>query len=183
MRRLLALRGVTPNGHLLWTPQEAGDLRANYPDYHSALLLIRRRTRPAAYSKAGRLRITKPAAPPWTDNEILRLRKVYPSGTRQEILAAFPGRSFRAIGRAANARGVFRFRQPLKPTGCRALDQILQRARDRNVSLIELGKEAGNISYFSNKGWRNGKLNWPAISRAAEFLGGRLRARWPGEMP
>ena len=53
-RRLMALRGYTPNGHPLWNEFETVTLSSLYPDYRMAVALIRRRTFPAAYGKAGR---------------------------------------------------------------------------------------------------------------------------------
>lgn len=96
-RRLMQLRGVTPNGHPLWAPWEVDPVLSRYPDYRSIFPLLQRRTRPATYGKAGRLGVTKPRGKPWTDpNEIWRL-KIYANGTKAEILAAFPGRTWGAM--------------------------------------------------------------------------------------
>lgn len=80
------------NGHPLWQRWEVGPVIDLYPTYRSIFPLLNRRTRPAVYGKAGRHGITKPRGRTWDDNEILRLR-IYRTGTKAEILAAFPGRT------------------------------------------------------------------------------------------
>lgn len=177
-RRRMLLAGVTPNGHPLWELREVAPVVGRYPDYQSIFPELERRTQPAVYNKAGRLGITKPRAPQWSDNEILRLRRVYPSGTRDEVLAAFPGRTYAAIGKAANARGIYRAPKPLKPTGNPVLDQILARAHERNVSMEELGHVTHKRSYFQKRRWRNGQFDFAAHSRAVAFLGGKIRINW-----
>lgn len=118
------------------------------------------------------------AALPWSDNELLRLRKFYPTKTREEVLAAFPGRTYAAVAKAANARGIYRAPKPLKPTGNSVLDQILARARARNVSMEELGHVTQKRSYFLKRRWRNGRFDFAAHSRAVSFLGGKMRINW-----
>lgn len=176
MRRRLAFLGHTPNGHPLWDQPETGHLVDGYPGYDHVLPRIPRRTRGAAHSKASRLKITRPRGRPWDINEIPRLRKHYPTATKEELLALFPGRSHVAIANAANARGIYRARRPYKPTGNRVLDQVLARARERNWSLADLGRESGNSRYFSHQNWRNGRYNHRVHALAVRVLGGGMRA-------
>lgn len=177
-RRLMQLRGVTPNGHPLWTQWEVGPVVELAPAYGLIIPMVERRTRPGVYSKAQRLGVAPKAPPRWSENEILRLRKVYPTKSREEVLTAFPGRSYAAVAKAANARGIYRAPQPLKPTGDAILDQILVRARARNVTLEELGCATGKRAYFHRRGWRNGRFDFAAHSRAVAFLGGNIKVRW-----
>lgn len=175
VRRRMALRGVTPNGHRLWDQFEAGTLRLRYPGYRRVLKVVHR-TLPGAYSKAGRMRITKTKPPAWTENEIFRLR-IYRTGTKAEILAAFPGRSFAAIARKANSRGIYRAR-PAPNTGNRLLDQILQRARDLNMTLADLDGAAQAGTYFSHRKWKRLPLRLHFCARAVAALGGQTKIRW-----
>ena len=176
-RRLMMLRGVTPNGHPLWAPWEVDPLVEHYPDYRSIFPVLPRRTHPAVYNKAGRLGITKRRAPPGSDNEILRLRKVYPKGTKEEVLAAFPGRTYAAVAKAANARGIRRTK-PNPSTGIRLLDQVLIRAVSRNFSMEDLDKLTRSGTYFRKRRWKAA----PDVGvhcRAARLLGGTIRAAFP----
>ena len=174
-RRVMGLRGVTPSGHPLWKDWEVGPLVDRYPDYRSIFPLLTRRTSPAAYSKAGRLGITKSRGRPWDDpNEIWRL-KIYRNGTREEILAAFPGRSWGAIAKAANKRGFRRSRTKEAETGILLLDQILARASANGYSLRDLDNFSRSGNYFRRRGWRT-HPDASAHCRAARALGGTVRA-------
>lgn len=177
MRRQLARNGFTPNGHPLWDRPETASLVDGHPDYSTIMPLILRRTRPAAYAKAGRLKITRPRSPRWSDNEIMRLRKVYPRGTRGEILLAFPQRSYAAIAKAANARGIYRAPKPVRPTGNTVLDQILRRCREQNVALDDLDRWTRSKGYFHKRRWQAGRYNFTAHRAAAILLGGVFRFR------
>jgi hypothetical protein len=148
-----------------------------YPDYPSIFPLVESRTHPAVYKKAGRLGITKRRAPPWSDNEILRLRKVYPHGTRDQVRAAFPGRSNEAIAKAANARGIFRAPPPLPSTGNRLLDQILTRARKMGFSKLDLDALGRCKGYFAHRRWRT-KLDERLHCIVARQMGGTIRAEF-----
>jgi hypothetical protein len=174
-RRLMQLRGVTPNGHPLWAGWEVAPVIGMYPDYGSIFPILVRRTRPAVYSKASSLGVAKPRAPAWSDNEILRLRKVYPSCTREEIMAELPGRTFSAIARMASQRHISRSKPSISPTGIRILDQILERARRFNYSMSELDKLGRAGRYFTTKKWRS-KPNDVVHYRVARALGGNVRA-------
>ncbi len=179
MRARIAFLGHTPNGHPVYNQQETSDLVQEHPNYPAVLRKLTRRTRSGVGGKASRMRITRPRGRPWTDpNEIGRLRKVYPTGTREQILAAFPGRSYAAVAKAANARGIYRAPSPYKPTGDLVLDQILQRARARNWTMTELDDAVRGTGYFARRRWRNGRFNQFLHGKALEQLGGRFRARW-----
>jgi len=178
MRQRIARNGFTPNGHPLWDEREIRHLVEGYPRYDDIMPLIPRRSRTAAWRKASKLKITRPRPPDWSTNEIPRLRKVYPTGTREEILTNFPGRTYGAIAKAANSRGIYRAPKPYKPTGNTVLDQILQRARSRNWSLRELDLETRGRGYFSGRKWRFGRFNHRAHVKAVSCLGGALKLRW-----
>lgn len=177
-RRMMMLRGFTPNGHRLWDQVEAGNLLFGYPDYASVMLLNVQRTRPAHYGKAGRMGITKSRAREWGPNELFRLHRLYPRATRQELLTALPGRTWSAICSRARADGYRREPRDLKPTGNALLDQILERARQRNWSRAELDAETNSRMYFQRCGWRHGKWDHKAHLKAVYVLGGYPRANW-----
>lgn len=181
-RRRMEKTGVTPNGHPLWTPPEKGTLADKYPDYEGALVEIKRRTRPAAHSKATRMRITKPAPRLWDDNELLRLRRVYPRGSIAEILAVFPGRSWGAIRSQALKHHIYRARA-LRQTGIPLIDALLQRASHLNMSLKEIDEAVGAGAYFSVGSHRTRRPKPERIFAAVHVLGGVPRARFPPQRP
>lgn len=174
-RRLMELRGVTPNGHPFWNFVEVGDLVETRPSYPAFVALHSRRTTPASRSKASRMGVAGPRSKTWDTNEVLRLRKVYPNGTRDEILAAFPGRSYLAVARAANARKIYRAKKPPVPTGNRMLDQILVRARQLGYTLKDLDAMVRSKNYFGGQRWKV-RLNEAIHCLAVRALGGVVRA-------
>ena len=183
-RQRMARTGLSPNGHPLWVPPETGSLKRNVPDYDTALVEIGRRTRSAAHSKASRMGIARPASPPWNDErDVPRLRRLYPTGTKAEILAAFPNRSWGAICAKARSRHIYRKRR-FKPSGSALIDQLLARAATLNMSLVELDAAAGCGRYFSTSRYRDVRRLKPLnIARAAAAMGGTLRARFVATGP
>jgi hypothetical protein len=139
--------------------------------------LIPRRSRPAAYAKAGRLGISKPRKG-WSENEILRLRVFYPKGSKEEILAAFPGRTLAAVAKKANSRGIYRAAKKVESTGNRLLDQVLKRAAEYGHSLSDLDRVVRSKTYFSRRRWRK-RVDEAVHCRAARALGGTVRAAFP----
>jgi hypothetical protein len=177
-RQRMARTGMSPNGHPLWIPPEKHSLASNHPDYNTALAEIKRRTRPAAHSKASRMGITKPAPLGWdAERDIPRLRRLYPTSSRADIEAAFPERTWSAICAKARQRHIYRERR-IKPTGLPLLDQILARAIERNMSLWELDESIGRGRYFSVAGHRR-HIRPIHLALAVTHLGGILRARFP----
>jgi hypothetical protein len=177
-RRLMMLRGFTPNGHRLWNGVEASNLFHGYPDYPAVMVLNIRRTRSAHYGKAQRMGITSPRGRSWTDNEILRLHRLFPHTSKIEITDALPGRTWKAICARAHKDGYRRPKRPLRPTGCLLLDQILERARRKDWTLGDLDRQVRGRGYFQKRGWRHGGFNDSLHGSAVHALGGHLRARW-----
>lgn len=178
-RRLMELRGVTPNGHPLWEGREVRPLVDLHPRYGAVFPALPRRSKPAVYSKAARLGLTRSRVP-WSDSEILRLRK-YRTGTRDEILAAFPGRTWSAISRAARKRGHRRPKPIPKTSNIPLVDQIYQRARSVGMPLTELDAVIRGKGYFARRLWRR-KQDHGVHGRAVVALGGQLRAGFAHEL-
>lgn len=176
-RRRMFLTGVTPNGHPLWDQFEVGNMVEYHPDYRLLAPLLPRRTLPAQYGKAGRLGLTKPRRE-WDENEIPRLRRMYPGGSQEELLAAFPGRTWLAIAAAARKRGVYRKRRSYKSAGVAVVDAILERAHSLNLSLADLDAAGRRPGYFTHRKWNGKVIDLRAIALAVDALGGRVRAKW-----
>lgn len=176
-RRLMQMRGVTPSGHPLWLPWECSPLEVLGPSYSIIDPMLDRRSLTAIHSKTGRLGVAGTRPPTWTDNELIRLRKVYPKGSRAEIMVALPGRTWIAIQRKAQKRKIRRAKQPEPPTGIRILDQILARAEVLAYPLSELDELAKSGTYFRSRRWR-ARPDASIHCRTAMSLGGTIRARF-----
>lgn len=177
-RRRMELTGITPNGHPLWDGIERRNLVNGYPDYPSVVKLNTHRTTPAHYSKAGREKITRARAPAWNDNEILRLRRDFPRLTKAEMLLAFPGRTWPAIRKKANQRGVFRGKRRFAPTGIPLLDTLLGRAWVKRLTLADLDHVARRPKYFVSQKWKRDPARTTVICYVIEKMGGTVRAKW-----
>jgi len=176
-RRRMQMTGLTPNGYRLWDHFEQSELSGHYPDYNAALRIIVRRTRPAAHSKASRMGITRPRGRPWDYNEITRLRRMFPSANKAELLNAFPGRTWGAITSAAHKRHIYRQPRSFVPSGDPLIDQILARAQQMKWSLRDLDAVCGRRGFFSERRWRS-KGRARTLALAVRALGGHLRAKW-----
>lgn len=56
--------------------------------------------------------------------------------------------------------------------------QIKLRAREMSYSMRDLDDVAGTKRYFLKAGWSRGHLNYKAIAKAAEAMGGHLVIEW-----
>lgn len=171
--------GATPNGHPLWDQFEVGNMVEHHPHYDVLEPLLCRRTRRAQYAKAGRLGVTRRHRV-WDENEVPRLRKMYPTATPEALLAAFPGRTLPAIRSAAQKRGFQRSRKPYALSGILVIDRILTRATELNMNLSDLDALGGKAGYFSRRRWRYGILQMKPVGLVVKSLGGELRVRWNG---
>ena len=177
MRQRIAFLGVAPSGHPLWTEPEVAPVVHLAPGYSIIEPMLERRTRGATRNKASRLGVAGMARPRWSDNEVVQLRKVYPSKSRDQVLAAFPGRSYAAVAKAANARGIFRSKPMLQQTGFRLLDQVLCRAKVLNLSLADLDRLARSGRYFRSHRWSK-RADERFHYIIARTLGGTVRAEF-----
>jgi hypothetical protein len=170
--------GFTPNGHPLWSPPETVSVRYRYPNYDAILAEVRRRTRRAAHSKASRLGISRTRALPWSDGEISVLRREYPRTSRSALLAQFPGRSWSSICAKARERGLRRARRSFARAITPLANQILDRARELNWTLIDIDAAVRAGPFFTLGKHRTQKPNASIMRRAVQSLGGHVRAVW-----
>lgn len=178
-RRQIELRGTTFNGHPIWTDEEIEICRRLYPDYRATKRKLRRRSLVAIQHKCNELGLV-PARPPWTGQDLARLRRLYPSASWEELFAAFPGRTKLAITRAANSYGYVREKKRYLPTGHAALDQVRQRCFEEGYVMRDIDQYAKSKGYFQSL-WPNApktKIHHRAIAKAIEALGGTVKIEW-----
>jgi hypothetical protein len=161
-------------GRRVWSDREDQTLRRSYPDYAAARRELPHRTTVALLERARRLRIAR-TLHTWADADFVKLRRLYPSAAKQELLAAFPGLSLRAIERAAERKHIRRKKRTLQNTGDALLDAIRERARSICYSMSDLDERAQTKRFFERRGWT--KLRHPAYDRlysAVEALDGEM---------
>jgi hypothetical protein len=177
-RARILRNGFTPNGHPLWTDEEDAAVRELYPDYIALQKRLKRRTYYACKWRARYLKLVTPRVP-WTAAEISRLRRVYGTCSVSELVAQFPNRTADQIRHRATPLGVRRPRKIIKSSGIPIIDEIKKRARQLNYSMRDVDELSRSKRYFIKASWLpNGTVNYQAIGRAVEALGGKLSVTW-----
>jgi hypothetical protein len=160
------------NGHPLWSEDEDRTLRRLYPDYAAARKQLPHRTRWALRSRAQYLGVQNELHT-WTNDELGKLRRVFPVATRQELLAAFPGRALSAIAKRANRKHISR-RRSLRKSGDPLLDAIRDRARNIGYSLSDVD-EVAHTKHFFERDWKSYPHPvYECLYRAVEALDGEM---------
>jgi hypothetical protein len=143
-----------------------------YPDYTALRRALRRRSIHALRGRVRALGIAKKRYR-WTAAAVSRLRRIYPTGTRAEILAAFPGTKWQQIKDKRKEIKLYRARKPPAKTGYPIIDVVRARAFELNISMPELDAMARTKWYFQQKCWRRYGVNGRAVYRAIEALRAR----------
>lgn len=178
-RARMKRNGCTPKGHPLWSESDIAKLRALYPDYQAAMRSLGR-SYCAVKAKAQQLGLA-PTRDHWTGEQLVRLRKLYRSGTREELQEAFPTRKLSNVYGMARYFGLRRPRKPYERTGHLVIDQIRDRCFELCLSMSDLDEMAKTGSYFAKAGWIGGTVNAKAIAKAVAALDGKLVAVWNEE--
>lgn len=176
-RLSMELRGANPKGCPLWSDSEDAVCRKFYPAFDLIGATLQRRTYVAILHRCRKLGLSRTIMR-WTAADISRLRRIYPTASPEELVAAFPGRKLTHIRSAAKRNHLRRRRRPYVETGDPLIDHIRQRCFDYRISMSELDRMVGSSHYFEKKGWRIGWINHAAIARAVKALDGNLRIEW-----
>lgn len=169
--------GKSKFGRWLWTPKEDRLIREMYPDFSALEKLLRRRSIPAIKNRAFVLRLLRRPCHTWTAAEVLRLRRLWPRASRQELLAEFAPRTWKSLAGMAYRLRLRRQPLPVRLTGNSILDDIRRRAASLNISLKELDRICSTGAYFKHScdGRAPGRNAWP---KAVAALGGKLQIVW-----
>ncbi|WP_460449114.1 hypothetical protein [Alsobacter sp. SYSU BS001988] len=164
--------------HRLWTSDEE-ELLLSFGDYRKAFGRIPGRTSRGIQVRAKKLGmgLTRSSPKPWTPTEIRVLRRIYPTGTKQEVRDGLPGRNQHAIYVKANA---LRLRKRLRPpgrVGVKLYDQIRRRAFDMNISMKDLDDATGLDGFFGRRREYDLRVI-KVLQKAMDTLGGRLVIEW-----
>jgi hypothetical protein len=115
---------------------------------------------------------------PWKTTDLPKLKKLFRSAPRADLLSAYPGRTWSAIRHQAHANG---FRRAIcfatAPNELREAVRI--RSREDKIPLGQLGAQTGCGAYFKDGGGKRVDLN--KIDRAVEFFGGKMAIDWQDE--
>ena len=153
LERRMKRTGMTMANQPLWSEDEIEVLRALSPQYDLIQQKLKGRSFEAIRHKCNRLGISKNIHL-WTGAEISKLRRLYPSAPKAEIIAAFPSSTWAQIKSAARRYGFRRDTPPFTRSGNLLMDMILDRCEAIGWSYADLDDECGTGQYFQNRCWR-----------------------------
>ncbi|WP_140426965.1 hypothetical protein [Ensifer aridi] len=178
-RQRMQREGVTMSGARLWTGEENAVLRQCFPNNEIMMQALPHRTRVAIRLQCRKLGLTT-SRHSWMASEISLLRRLYSRASKQEVMAAFPGRSWSSIQKCANYYGFRRDRKPYVKLGVDALDALRQKCFECNMVMRDLDEIVGSKAYFRKANWlANGGVDHKRVAKAVEALGGKIVAVWP----
>jgi hypothetical protein len=172
-RRML---GLTP-ALFSWTKREDKRLLKHSREPIAVLAKHFKNRTPCAI-RARRKALGLPMRPPnhsWFSSEIKRLESLYPTASREELIAALPRHIWFSIKKRARATGLMRIVQRRFAPPESLHEQVRQRAREDGIAIAKLGAQTKNGSYFLRPPVFE---NYNKIARAVEFFGGRLVIDW-----
>lgn len=184
LRRHIARTGRTFAGTRIWTPGELQILAAHWPNRSAILALLPDRSLRAIEHMATRRGLERKCLHMWTAAEAARFRRLWPKGTKRQLLEAFPFATWTSLSnyaqwqRANGYPNLFRPKVLPTPTGDALIDAIIEQAVFYNMSLRDLDAAAGTGRYFASGRHRH-RRTWKHIVRAVELFGGKLDPSFP----
>lgn len=180
VRARIMRTGFTLFGQRVWSAEEDLVCRLFYPDYFALRQILYNRTPLAIQKRCQALGLAKRRRQ-WGPLDKQKLRKLYPSATKEEICATFPDVAWENIRAVAQYYGWKRDKKPYKVTGVIPLDQVRSRCYEIKWTMRDLDEESRTKRYFQTRGYRSKSPNFKDINRAAVVLGGQMEIRWEAE--
>lgn len=161
-----------------WPLAEDETIKELYPNTRRILRKLPHRTRSQIKYRARCLGVLKQNRS-WLASEVARLRRLYPTRTKAEVLAAFPGWKWERIKTKVITLRLRKTRRRLKAANMPLLDEIRECAFLRNLSMVDVDALAGTRRYFQNKDY-NGilKPNLERLLLAIAALDGEISVRF-----
>lgn len=176
-RQRIAISGQTVNGFPLWTETEHVVCRQLHPDVEAIRRRLPHRTLVAIQERCRKLGLCR-RRNPWTGTEVAKLRRLYPTATKEELVAAFPRHSYVAIKLAANKRSIYKVKKPYVPTGNPLLDEVRSRCYELRITMPDLDEISGTKKFFTKSRWWKHRSPFSPTMRAVAALAGNLRVEW-----
>lgn len=161
--------------HQLWSSVEIAFLRRHYPNKAVLQRKLPLRSWTGIKAKALKIGLTR-SVRPWTTVGILRLRRVWPVASREEIRRAFPDCPWPRLYHKASE---LKLRRPTQQRVAAhpLVEEVRKRARSLNYVLADIDMMMGHASYAKN----SGRMTNPQINRLLqliELLDGDLEIIW-----
>jgi uncharacterized protein (DUF433 family) len=176
-RSAVRRRGYTGTGQKVWEDWEDQLCRKFSPDYQVLLRKLPHRSYAALRRRCQFLGL-RPRRTRITARQVTQLRTLFPNGSSEALLAAFPGLTMQQIRMFARYYGIRRGRRRLRATGIPIIDAIRERCFECNYSMVDLDDIAKTRRYFQAQDWHSCGLNYRAIGKAVAALDGELSVNW-----
>ncbi|WP_170125177.1 hypothetical protein [Pseudaminobacter salicylatoxidans] len=165
--------GRTPNGHTLWKSSERAVLKKHFPDYKAIKKRLPERSMAAIRGQCHLMGLSTPKAA-WTAADRAKLKRLFPTVSKAELLAAFPGRTYVSLQVSGYQMGLKRWRKPYVKTSHPVLDDVREACRTKGHFMPDLDVYAGTGHYFSRLAARRKKHDFRKVDKAIKALGGTL---------
>ncbi|TGQ79343.1 hypothetical protein EN850_20865 [Mesorhizobium sp. M8A.F.Ca.ET.207.01.1.1] len=169
--------GRTPNGHALWTPAERAVLTKWFPDYKAMKKRLPKRSMAAITGQCHLMGLSTPK-PAWTAADRTKLRRLFTTVSKAELLAAFPDRTWTSLQVNGYQMGLRRWRKPYVKTSHPVIDDVREACRTKGHFMPDLDVYAGTGRYFSKLAQRRKKHDLRKVDKAVKALGGTLVIEW-----
>lgn len=174
--------GVNAHGYPLWRQEEDDLCHSLYPDYNALSAALPNRSRAALVTRCRRLKITRRLRI-FTEEEERRFRKLYRSGTQQELYEAFPDLTPDRLRDRARCRGVKRPRVQYLRAGDSLLDGLRDECWRLGITMIDLDEfTRSSKRYFATRRWCRSPIRYDIVLDAIREMGGEVVAgqiEWP----
>ena len=158
-----------------WGEAEDSIVRASYPDYGLMTGQLPHRSLAALKHRAAILGIVR-RRHVWKQTEVRKLTRLAAAGaSNAELLFAFPELSLAQISYKIRHLKLPRRGPSLMDFDDVALHEVRRRAAAKNMTLVELDRQARTGRYFQKSTRR---LVLGHVARATEVLGGEIRIEW-----
>ncbi|RWD23040.1 hypothetical protein [Mesorhizobium sp.] len=174
--------GVNAQGYPLWRQEDDDVCRSLYPDYKALSAALPNRSMAALVTRCRRLKITRRLRI-FTEEEERRFRKLYRSGTQQELCEAFPDVTLDRLRDRARRRGLKRPRVQYLRAGDNLLDELRDECWRLGITMIDLDEfTRSSKRYFAARRWCRSPIRYDIVLDAVREMGGKVtsgRIEWP----
>ncbi len=177
IQRWMRLRGETMAGDKLWSDEEIQIIRSLYPDYVKIESALKTRTLVAIKHKCRAIGLGR-RIHLWSAGEIAKLRRLFPSASKEKLMAEFSFTTWQNIRSTAYRYGFRQKRRPYPKAANPLMNAVLERCMAIGWSMADLDAACGFEKYFNRRNWTHRTSNSKAVFKAIEVLGGKVSVVW-----
>lgn len=164
----------------IWSSADDETIKRLHPNFKNILRQLPHRTRNQVHYRAKCLGITRRHRP-WLASEVARLRKIYPTSSRPEVMAAFPGWKWSRIKEKVKNERLAKARRRLVNLNRPFVNEIRECAFMRNLTMVDLDALADTGTFFRSNDFRGELIpHFKNLLKAVASLDGEIAVRFEG---